>query len=242
MLARPAVRALAGANGGGGGLDETGAGRPGAIDVDDGRFGSTWRPAATTAAAATAGAPPRAATATSLAALNPVLIPDGYTLAPEGITVFNQATDTSCVDFADCDMWNTHFDAMWNSPANGWSRMGSPFPWPLSRYIVSVPPKRITYAKLHMTAPNEKYVYSDGTPEMYTDPSTHVATCYARGPGHMKLGYLENMGGSKLETPDSSIGTSAFCRATWATRATPRRARARARRRACSSRRTKRPR
>ena len=133
--------------------------------------------------------------------VHPVVVPDGYTLQA-GVDVSNLNTTTSCAAFADCDMWNTHFTSIWQ-PCSGcgeidntWNRMGSPFPWPGSRYVIVVTPKRVQYAKLHLTAPGERYLYGDGTPEMHTDKDTGVTSCYQRGPGHLVTSWLSNMGGT----------------------------------------------
>jgi hypothetical protein len=131
---------------------------------------------------------------------HPVVVPAGYTL--EGsVTVDNVSTQTGCTDFSDCDMWNTHFTSVWTdsqgTPYNPYyNRMGSPFPWPNSRYVVVVPPKTITYAKLHITAPGETYAYSDSTPEMRTDRTTNAVTCFQRGTGHLELGIIGALGGT----------------------------------------------
>ena len=133
--------------------------------------------------------------------VHPVVPPTGYTIQA-GVEVTNSSTTTSCTSFADCDMWNTHYTPVWQpcngcgTIDNGYNRMGSPFPWELSRYIFVVPPKRVAYIKFHMTSPGEDYVYGDGTPEKHTDPQTQTTTCFRRGPGHLESALLGNLGGT----------------------------------------------
>ncbi|MEO6951177.1 MAG: hypothetical protein ABI321_05135, partial [Polyangia bacterium] len=132
--------------------------------------------------------------------VNPVVTPTGYT-SLAGVNVDNQVMITGCADFVDCDNFDRHFTVNYTgtdgTPVDPYyNRLGSPFPSPGSRYIFSVPPKKIAYVKLHVLAPEELYRYSDGTPEIRTDRASGVQTCFQRGTGHMLTAAVGNLGGT----------------------------------------------
>jgi hypothetical protein len=84
-----------------GGSDETGG--AGGSDATT----STETSAAVGGASGSGGSAPASCNGYEPCGVNPVVVADGYTLSAS-ISVFNQSTTTSCADFADCDMWNTH--------------------------------------------------------------------------------------------------------------------------------------
>jgi hypothetical protein len=132
--------------------------------------------------------------------IHPVETPAGYTLEPS-VNVELYGATSSCTDWADCGMWNTHYTSNYvdtnGQPVDPYfNRMGSPFPWVNSRYIVDVSPKKIHYAKLHVLAPGEMYRYSDDTLEMRIDRSTGAATCFQRSASSMASAGLRSLGGT----------------------------------------------
>lgn len=135
-------------------------------------------------------------------AVHAVAAPDGYSLASAiGVTTNDLSADGSCTDLSDCHMWNEHYTSNWNDPGGTpvnpyWNRMGSPFWWPLSRYLVVVPPKKITTAKLHVLMPGEMYKYADGTVVMQIDRMSGARTCYARRNATLEIGQIQTMGGT----------------------------------------------
>jgi hypothetical protein len=134
-------------------------------------------------------------------AVNPVVVPPGYTLQ-NYINYDDYGIYGTCTAFEDCGMWNLHYTMQWidgntSQPvAQYYNRMSSPFPWSGSRYEIDVASKKIQYATFHMTAPNEMYKFSDGTLETRTDRATGAITCFKRGPGQMERANLGNLGGT----------------------------------------------
>ncbi len=134
--------------------------------------------------------------------VNPVVVPTGYTLLA-GVNFDDYGgVYGSCLDWADCGMWDLHFTSNWTDGNTGqlvadyYNTMSSPFPWGGGRYEINVLPKRISYVKLHVLAPGDMYRFNDGTLETQTDRATGQTTCFQRSPGHMESANLDNLGGT----------------------------------------------
>lgn len=145
-------------------------------------------------------APPTECNGYEPCGIHPVVVPDGYTLLGR-VDTDEYGASSSCTDWADCGMWNTHYTSNYVD-SNGvpvdpyYNRMGSPFPWGNSRYDVIVQPKKIQYAKLHVLAPGEMYGYTDGTLEQRIDRTTGATTCFQRG-ASMAEAIVRTLGGTK---------------------------------------------
>jgi hypothetical protein len=145
-------------------------------------------------------APPTECNGYEPCGIHPVETPAGYTLRPS-VNVELYGATSSCSDWADCGMWNTHYTSNYldtnGQPVDPYfNRMGSPFPWVASRYIIDVSPKTIHYAKLHVLAPGEMYRFSDDTPEMRIDRTSGQATCFQRSASSMASAILRSLGGT----------------------------------------------
>ncbi|HEY4179129.1 MAG TPA: hypothetical protein VGM90_19935 [Kofleriaceae bacterium] len=181
-------------------------------------------------------APPAVCNGYEPCGIHPAMPPAGYTtLASVNVDQY-ASIYTSCTDFADCGMWNTHYTENWNDTSNQpvaqyFNRMASPFPWVNSRYKIDVSPKKIQYVKLHVPAPGDMYKFSDGTLETRTDRATGQRTCFKRG-ASMTSASLYNLGGtnnlgrvtwniSVLPGDMGNTGNTSTCTGTGATNMVP---------------------